>query len=181
MRQTLPILSGFMHRQDAELRKNFRRVAFCSMLLIMVLPAVSYSQINTGGILGRVTDPSGALVANAKVTLANLGTGVKVEGSVTPTGDYAFRGLAPGMYRLTVTAPGFTTFEETNIPVTVATTANRDVQLTLGATTTAVTVPIIVLLFLLMISLDLRRVSRTGSSLNSCFCLLYFIFNIPPL
>ncbi|MBZ5560930.1 MAG: TonB-dependent receptor [Acidobacteriia bacterium] len=106
----------------------------------MVLPAVSYSQINTGGILGRVTDPSGAVVANAKVTLANLGTGVEVEGSVTPTGDYAFRGLAPGMYKLTVTAPGFTTFEETNIPVTVATTANRDVQLTLGATTTAVTV-----------------------------------------
>ena len=97
MRQTLPILSGIMHRQDAMLRKNFRRVAFCSMLLIMVLPAVSYSQINTGGILGRVTDPSGAVVANAKVTLANLGTGVEVEGSVTPTGDYAFRGLAPGM------------------------------------------------------------------------------------
>jgi hypothetical protein len=126
--------------QNMELRKNVIRLVLCLALFVLALPLASYAQVNTGGILGRVTDPSGAVIVNAKVTLVNLQTGVKVESSVNQTGDYAFRGLAPGMYKLTVAAPGFSTFEETNIPVTVAESSNRDVRLTVGATATAITV-----------------------------------------
>jgi hypothetical protein len=126
--------------QNMELRKNVLRLALCWALFLLSLPLVSYAQINTGAILGRVTDPSGAVVVTAKVTLQNVQTGVKVEGSVNQTGDYAFRGLAPGMYKLTVVAPGFSTAEVTDIPVRVAEIGNKDVQLTLGPTTTAISV-----------------------------------------
>ena len=136
-----PILSfcSCLLPQNRALRKNVSRLGLCWALFLLSL-ALSYAQINTGAILGRVRDPSGAVVVNARLTLENLQTGVKVEGSVNQTGDYAFRGLPPGMYKLTVVAVGFNTFEETNIPVTVAETGSHDVQLTLGATTTTIAV-----------------------------------------
>src|SRR6266508_3836015 len=126
--------------QNRALRKNVFRLGLCWAFFLLSLPLASYAQINTGAILGRVRDPSGAVVVNAQLTLENLQTGVKVEGSVNQTGDYAFRGLPPGIYKLTVVATGFNTFEETNIPVTVAETVGHDVQLTLVATTTTIAV-----------------------------------------
>ena len=137
-----PILSfcSCLLLQNRALRKNVFRLGLCWALFLLLLPLASYAQINTGAILGRVRDPSGAVVVNARLTLENLQTGVKVDGSVNQTGDYAFRGLPPGMYKLTVVAVGFNTFEETNIPVTVAETGSHDVQLTLGATTTTIAV-----------------------------------------
>src|SRR5262245_22151491 len=123
-----------------ESRKDTRRLVLCSAFFLLSLPLAIYAQINTGGIVGRVTDPSGAVVVNATVTLENIQTGVKVEVSVNETGDYALRGLTPGMYKLTVVAPGFATFEETNARVAVAETGSHDVRLTLGETSTSVTV-----------------------------------------
>ena len=140
MRHRILSFWSFMLLQNMEPRKNVVRLVLCWAFFLLSLPLASYAQINTGGIVGRVTDPSGAVVVNAKLTLDNLQTGVKVQGSVNQVGDYAFRGLTPGMYKLTVVAAGFNTFEETNIPVSVAETSTRDVRLTLGATTTAITV-----------------------------------------
>lgn len=108
--------------------------------LLFFLPLVCPAQVNTGAILGRVTDSSGAAIANARVTLKNIQTGVTVESKANQVGNYVFRGLIPGLYRLTVTASGFRTYEETNIQVQVAQTNTRDIQLTVGATTTSVTV-----------------------------------------
>ena len=119
---------------------KFVRFVFCLALLILSLPRVVSAQINTGGILGRVTDPSGAVVTNAKVTLTNLQTGITSDTTVNQTGDFAFPRLTPGNYKITVIAQGFTTFEETNIPVAVAETSTHDVQLTLGSTATQVSV-----------------------------------------
>ena len=140
MRQTILSFWSSMLLQNMEPRKNVVRLVLCWAFFLLSLPLASYAQINTGGIVGRVTDPSGAVVVNAKLTLDNLQTGVKVQGSVNQVGDYAFRGLMPGMYKLTVVAPGFNTFEETNLRVAVAETGSHDVRLTLGAAATAITV-----------------------------------------
>ncbi len=113
---------------------------FCLALLIVMVPWTGNAQINTGGILGRVTDPSGAVVTNAKVTLTNIQTGIASETTVNQTGDYTFPRLVPGNYKITVVAAGFATFEETNIVVAVAETATHDVTLTLGSTATQVSV-----------------------------------------
>ncbi|MGA9503374.1 MAG: carboxypeptidase-like regulatory domain-containing protein, partial [Terriglobales bacterium] len=59
-----------------------------------------------GALNGTVTEPTGAVVANAKVELRSS-TGEKRETQVNDQGTYAFAGVKPGSYTLTVTAPGF--------------------------------------------------------------------------
>src|SRR5437762_14106409 len=112
-----PILSfcSCLLLQNRALRKNVFRLGLCWALFLLLLPLASYAQLNTGAILGRVRDPSGAVVVTAQLTLENLQTGAKVEGSVNQTGDYGPRGLARGMYKLPVVAAGFHTFEETDV------------------------------------------------------------------
>lgn len=126
--------------QNLELRRNALRLALCWAFFVLLLPLTSHAQVTTGGIVGRVTDPSGAVVVNAKVTLENVQTGEKSETSASETGDYSFRGLTPGTYNLTIAAAGFSTAQVTNIPVRAAEIGNHDVQLKLGATTTSVSV-----------------------------------------
>ncbi|HEV2380439.1 MAG TPA: carboxypeptidase regulatory-like domain-containing protein [Terriglobia bacterium] len=140
MKSNILSFSSSVLPQYIDERKNVVRLRLCWVLFALATATASYAQINTGSIIGRVTDASGASVVNAKVTLANLQTGIKVETNVNETGDYAFRGLEPGTYKITAVAPGFDTLEETNIQVAVAETNTHDVQLTVGATSTAVTV-----------------------------------------
>jgi hypothetical protein len=118
------------------------------MLIRLLYPALSCllvaaplaAQVNTGAIIGKVTDPSSAVVTSATTRLENLRTGARLEGKSNEVGDYSFRGLLPGVYKLTVTAAGFRTFEKTNIPVAVSETTTHNVSLTLGEPTSSVTV-----------------------------------------
>jgi hypothetical protein len=102
--------------------------------------AFTYAQVNTGAIVGTVTDSSGAVVPNVSVTLTNQQTGVASADHTNQSGNYTFRALVPGVYKINVKAAGFETFEETNIPVEVSQTNTRDVMLTVGQSKTAVTV-----------------------------------------
>lgn len=112
----------------------------CIVLVTIWLACRMQAQVNTGGILGVVTDTSGAGVPGAAVTLTNIQTGVTSKASTNQSGNYAFRQLIPGTYRITVQAKGFETFNVTDIPVQVAQTNTRNVQLTVGHTETSVTV-----------------------------------------
>src|SRR5215469_10884582 len=62
-----------------------------------------------GVVTGRILDKSGALIAGAKVSLANEGTNVAQEKMSNGNGEYRFSLVPPGTYTLTVTAPGFAT------------------------------------------------------------------------
>src|SRR5690349_9043605 len=81
----------------------------CSLAMSLV------GQETTGVISGVVSDPSGALVANVELTVVNAGTGATFKTSTTSSGDYVFRTLPVGSYRLTATAPGFKRYEATNL------------------------------------------------------------------
>src|SRR5690348_15018908 len=112
------------------LRKTNRKMnlgcALCGAFLLLLSTAPIHAQVNTVTILGTVTDTSGGVIPNADVTLTNQGTGVTSAGSTNQSGNYAFRGLVPGVYKITVKASGFETFQETDIPVQVAQTNTRD-------------------------------------------------------
>ncbi|HEX5482733.1 MAG TPA: carboxypeptidase regulatory-like domain-containing protein [Terriglobia bacterium] len=141
MRWRVPKVRGAGKSSNQTLRKHAAALRALSWaLLVLALPLLGHAQINTGSILGTVTDSSGAIVPKAKVTLTNQQTGVTSVNRANGSGNYAFRGLIPGLYRITVEATGFSTFQETNVPVQVAQTNTRDIQLTVGATTTSVTV-----------------------------------------
>jgi hypothetical protein len=71
------------------------------------------------GVQGTITDPSGAVIPGAAVTLTNVGTNISQSAVTGQLGDYAFRALPAATYKLLVNATGFGTQEQDNILLTV--------------------------------------------------------------
>jgi len=91
-------------------------------------------------VVGQITDPSGAVVPQAKIELRDAGTG-SVRTTVTDReGQYTFAQVAPGVYSVTVTAPGFAQAVVPSVTVEVKKTATINVSLTLGEVTEVVQV-----------------------------------------
>ena len=103
------------------------------ILAILVLGAMSLcAQTNSTAIVGTVTDPSGAVVVGAKVTLLNVQTGIKRTDVTSSSGDYSFPLLDPGAYTVTVESKGFRTETVTNIQLELNLRARIDVHLQVG-------------------------------------------------
>jgi Carboxypeptidase regulatory-like domain/TonB dependent receptor len=113
------------------------RVAVC-LLVVLAAANQSWAQFN-GNVTGHVQDPTGAAVAQAAVTLTNTATSEISNFTTDVTGDFRFIKLAPGNYKLTVTAKGFTT---TTVLLTLLTEENLNapVQLAVGSVTEKVEV-----------------------------------------
>jgi len=88
---------------------------------------------------GTVTDPSGATVPGARVTVTNNVTGANQTAVVDARGIYSFYGLAPGSYTLRIQSPGFVTYTAVAY-VTQGRTASIDARLSLGQASEVVTV-----------------------------------------
>lgn len=108
--------------------------AICTALLALFVGVfISSAQTTTatGSIQGVVTDPSGAAVAGAKVTITNKATAQVINKVTNSDGSYNSGGLIPGDYEVKVEQSGFTTAV---LPVTVqvGNTANGNVKLAIG-------------------------------------------------
>src|SRR5438552_2026459 len=101
--------------------KSFIAVVFTSALLL--------SQSERGNVTGIVTDPSGAAVPGAEITVTHRDTNATVKVVTTPTGEYNAPNLLPGTYRVEITAPSFKRFVQQNVVVAASTTVRLDVQL----------------------------------------------------
>src|ERR1700747_695057 len=66
-----------------------------------------FSQVNTGRILGTITDQSGGVIAGAMVTVTNTGTGVARTLTADQAGEYIAPNLTPGTYGVRATSMGF--------------------------------------------------------------------------
>ncbi len=94
-----------------------------------VAPA-AYSQVTTAAIHGTVTDPSGAVVPGATISVLNTATGIVTKTASNQSGYYTLPSLQiGGPYRITLTATGFTKFETTGLMLTA--NADREVNATL--------------------------------------------------
>jgi hypothetical protein len=119
------------------------RKTLTRFLLVLGLLALTAGMVwaqGTGELTGLVSDPSGAVVANAQVTLTNTGTSEKRTTVTTPAGIYRFSALPVGTYNLEIAPKGFKSVKITNIVTSVGTTVSRDVTLELGAASEQVTV-----------------------------------------
>jgi hypothetical protein len=112
-----------MHRSD-------RLLAMLGLvvLALVVTPAL-YGQLITGGITGTVTDPSGAIIPGATVTLINQETGLKLVAATDSRGVYTFTPIHIGSYTVEVSYKGFQQAVHKNITVEV--TQTRTVNFTL--------------------------------------------------
>jgi outer membrane receptor protein involved in Fe transport len=107
---------------------NLRRV----LLVVMVLVAAAVGQSFRGGIVGTVTDATGASVADAKVIATDTGTGLVRESATDADGNYSFTELPLGIYTVTATKQGFRTQLATNIQVAVEGPQRANLTLTPG-------------------------------------------------
>jgi hypothetical protein len=111
------------------------------ILVFVLLAAISLSaQTFRGTILGTVTDPSGAVVAGAKVTVKNVGTGLERTTDTSADGSYALPELPIGTYTVTITLTGFQTAVTTGVTVDVAGERRVDAALKAGQVSTKVEV-----------------------------------------
>src|SRR5579872_1914490 len=107
---------------------------FLVSLFVLLFAVAAMAQIQNGQFAGTVTDPSGAAVANAKVTITNQGTGLSVNATSNAAGAYQVSELPPGAYKITIEAAGFKTFSDVGVTLNAGSTAHVDAKMTLGQT-----------------------------------------------
>lgn len=111
-----------------------------SIGFLLSLPEAAFGQsLTTGGVVGRVTDPSGAAVANATVTLKNEDTGATQTATSNGTGAYRFSLLNPGHYDVSAAAQGFQGREQ---PFVIAVGQDNTVNLGLQVASSSQTVEV---------------------------------------
>ena len=110
----------------------FKRILLLFALILCIPSLISAQVAVTGKITGVVNDASGAVVANATVTVKS--SALMSPRSITSSTDgaYLFDLLPPGTYEVTVTATGFRTFTETGVVLTAGFTATVNAKLQLG-------------------------------------------------
>ncbi len=100
-------------------------------LLVLAFAAIAQTSVSTGSIQGTVTDPSGAAVAGAKVTITGKATGSAATVSTSSAGEYSSGGLIPGDYEVRVEEAGFST-ALLAVTVQVGVTSNGNIKLAIG-------------------------------------------------
>jgi hypothetical protein len=109
------------------------KLRFCLISLVVLLCALTaVAQIQNGQFAGTVTDPSGAAVPNAKITMTNAGTGLSVVATSNATGAYQVSELPPGTYKITIEAAGFKTYNDVGVTLNAGSTAHVDAKMVLG-------------------------------------------------
>jgi len=132
----------------------FSRLGFLFLFFVMTVGLAS-AQSFRGGIVGTVTDTSGAVIPGATVTVLNVETGLERHVVSADNGDFAVPELPIGKYKVTVTHDGFDTFVADGIGVSIATDVNVIAALTAGSVKQTVTV-----------TADAVQVDSTGDTLG---------------
>jgi hypothetical protein len=130
-------MSGRSSRKIAEgVSMNLRRVA----LIALFIPAALFCQEFRGTITGAVTDPTGAAIAGAKVTVLETHTGTRVPAVSDSAGQYTAPFLLPGDYDIAVQVAGFKGFNRKGVHVGAGDHTVIDIRLEVGDVATSVDV-----------------------------------------
>ncbi len=113
-------------------------IVFC-LTLALILSGTIAAQ-STASLNGSVTDPTGAAVPNAKVTVTNIATGVAQVAQTDAAGAYLFPVLPSGTYHLEVSSPNFQTAVLPALTLDVATSVTRNIQMVVGSVTQQVVI-----------------------------------------
>lgn len=109
-------------------------------IIAVLVCGMLYGQVIVSSIVGRVTDPSGASVAGAQITVTNTQTGVSVKATTGTEGTYSVPALLAGTYDVTLEKPGLQTHQAKGIALLSSQTVRVDVELAVGTLRQAVSV-----------------------------------------
>ncbi|MDE3187019.1 MAG: carboxypeptidase regulatory-like domain-containing protein [Acidobacteriota bacterium] len=107
-------------------------VAFCVAALLLA-PKGNSQIAGTGNIQGTVSDPSGAVISNAQVTVTDVATGVKHQTVSSGGGLFSLPNLVVGTYNLSCSASGFKTYSRNEIVLEVGSNIGINVTMSVGA------------------------------------------------
>ncbi|MGH9542631.1 MAG: carboxypeptidase regulatory-like domain-containing protein [Terriglobales bacterium] len=108
------------------------RVVVVFFAAVCLVPAL-WGQVETGSIVGTVTDPSGAAIPNATLVLTETQKNIKWTGSSNASGNYVFPDLLQGVYAVQAAHPGFKTTTQSGLELDVNQTIRANITLPLGA------------------------------------------------
>ena len=108
------------------MKKVLHLLSVLVLLSAQCLSAFAQADVSTATLKGTVTDPQGAVVANAKVTITSLERGTTRNATSNEEGVYQLPSLQPGTYQLRVEAQGFETIVVTNLILNVGQVAVYD-------------------------------------------------------
>jgi hypothetical protein len=124
---------------------RFRMIAILLVVSSVVIGTPAFGQSDKGVLQGTVSDPVGAMRANAPVQAKNTGTGTVYKAASTAKGSYSIPDLPAGKYDITVAIPGLRPFDQKGVEVLAAKTQRLDIRLqettqlsTLGEDTLAI-------------------------------------------
>jgi len=106
----------------------------------VVMGMVALAQTDRGTLTGVISDPAGAIVANAAIELRGVETGTMYQAATSATGNYTFSQLPVGTYELTVAIPGFKKLTRSNIRVQSSQVIPLNIVLEVGSASESVTV-----------------------------------------
>src|SRR5229473_1712901 len=132
-------------RAQGEAGKMAKQISIASMLTICVCLVTLtaqplWGQAVYGSIIGTVTDPQGAAVVNAKVTVLDQRKGTSDTTTTNESGNYSVTHLIPDVYTVRVEAPGFKASEQKDVLVSADAAANVPLQFQVGGTSETVEV-----------------------------------------
>lgn len=110
------------------------------MVLLLGLAVTTRAQVATADVVGTVSDNTGAVLPNAKVTITNLGTNLTRTATTDESGAYAFNLLPIGVYSVKVEASGFKNFVVNQITLAGGDRTRVDAKLEVGATSETVNI-----------------------------------------
>jgi outer membrane receptor protein involved in Fe transport len=122
------------------LGRAIRIFMISSLASLLLVPLPLRAQVGSADVLGTVTDPSGAVVSNAAVTVRNLGTAAERKATTDDRGDYVVSLLPNGSYSLKVEAPGFKAFLLQQFTLSTGDRTRIDAKLQTGVVTQSVEV-----------------------------------------
>lgn len=111
-----------------------------AVLILITAHAAVLAQNSTGTILGHITDPTGAIVPGADVSVRNIDTNITQTTKTSDVGDYVFVNLHPGQYELSVSASGFKSAQTKDLKLDVDATLRQNFKLELGTAQEQITV-----------------------------------------
>jgi Carboxypeptidase regulatory-like domain/TonB dependent receptor len=111
---------------------QYRTRILALMFLSILLMTTTRAQVQTGRIVGTVTDSQKAVLPNASVTVTDSATNQSVTVNTNDRGDYVVTPLNPGFYRVTISSPGFQRTSINSVEVQVGQSARADVELKVG-------------------------------------------------
>jgi hypothetical protein len=113
---------------------------FSLFVFLLLVSGAAFGQTANATITGTVADQTGAVIANAPIEARHVDTGALFLAATTETGNYTIGQLPIGRYEVTVSAPGFKTFNRQGLNLAAAQVLRLDIPMEVGSTQESVTI-----------------------------------------